>query len=159
MKKNKKLPVTNFDMTRFLLPLHEAVDLVFFALFSGENGYTYVRKSPACTLETLVKSLCHIFSYKKGYFEVGIRAGEKMNETLVTQEELLRAVNVKKYYKIPPESQGLDYNQYFFRGNKIKRQDVEPFTSENTTRLDITETTNMLLKLPEIQHELKTIKA
>src|SRR5579864_2097627 len=105
-------------MTRFLLPLPDAVDLVLYALVNGKNGYTYVRQSPSCTLETLARALCSIFNYKKGYYEVGIRAGEKMHETLVTQEEIIRAVDKKNYYLIPPESQGLDYNQYFFHGKK-----------------------------------------
>lgn len=157
IQEGKRISVTNLGMTRFLLPLQDAVDLVLYALISGENGYAYVRKSPACTLETLAKSLCNIFQYNKGYYEVGIRAGEKMHETLVSQEELLRANENGKYYKIPSESQGLDYNKYFFSGKKANVEEVKAFTSENTKRLHIEETTQLLLGLPEIQEELKLL--
>ena len=124
---------------------------------NGENGFMYVRKSPACTLETLAKAVCSIFKYKKGFMEVGIRAGEKIHETLVSREELLRAVDSKEYYKIPPESQGLDYNKYFFRGNMLNMKILKPYTSENAQRLDVSETTAFLLKLPEIKEELENL--
>lgn len=158
IKQNKKLILTEPHMTRFLLPLDEAVDLVFYALIHGENGHTYVRKSPACTIETLAKALCQLFEYNNGYKEVGIRAGEKIHETLVNEEELLRAVDVGNYYRIPPESQGLDYNQYFVRGIKEDVQTMKSFTSENTVRLDINKTKKLLLKVPEIKMELSKWK-
>lgn len=158
IKENKKLPVTNFGMTRFLLPLPEAVDLVLYALLNGENGHVYVRKSPACTLETLAISLCEIFDHKKGYFEVGIRAGEKMHETLVTQEELLRAKEQKMYYKIPPESQGLDYGKYFYHGKKTNIEQIASFTSENTLRLEVDNTKKLLTNLKGIKKALKITK-
>lgn len=156
IKEGKKLPVTNFNMTRFLLPLPDAVDLVLYALINGENGYTYVRKSPACTLETLAISLCEIFDHKKGYYEVGIRAGEKMHETLVTQEELIRAKEESLYYKIPPESQGLDYGKYFYQGKKADVNKIYAFNSENTKRLDTTQTTKLLKSLKGIKKALKS---
>jgi UDP-N-acetylglucosamine 4,6-dehydratase len=155
MKQNKKLPVTHFEMTRFLLPLTDAVDLVFYALLHGENGHMYIRKSPACTLEVLAQALCIIFDYKPGYFEVGIRAGEKMHETLITQEEFLRATDIENYYKIPPESQGLDYNKYFFRGKRSSITNIESYTSENTKRLTLKQTITLLKKLPEIKEDIK----
>lgn len=157
IKQNKPLTVTDPQMTRFLLPLSHSIDLVFFALSFGENGHMYVRKSPASTLGTLAQALCKIFNYKKGYVTVGLRAGEKIHETLISKEELLRAEDVGEYYKIPPESQGLDYNQYFIRGRKIKDGDIEPFSSENTRRLSLKETTELLMTLPEIQQELKNL--
>lgn len=155
---NKTLTVTNKDMTRFLLPLSDAIELVLYVLAKGENGHIYVRKSPACTLGTLADAVCAIFNYRKGYSQVGIRAGEKMHETLIGVEELLRAVNVRSYYKVPPESQGLDYNKYFYQGKKSKTEKNSAFTSENTKRLDVKEVTEMLLKLPEIKGELKAYK-
>lgn len=158
MKQNKKLPVTNFQMTRFLLPLPQAVDLVLFALIKGQNGFMYVRKSPACTLETIAQALCNTFSHQPGYYEIGIRAGEKLHETLVTQEEFLRAKEDGYYYKIPPESQNLDYNQYFFQGKKAAIDTILSYTSENTKRLGLRETLALLHKLPEIQFELKNWK-
>ncbi len=155
MKQQKKLLLTDPAMTRFLLPLSEAVDLVFYALTNGENGNIYVRKSPACTIETLAKAFCSLFNYKIGYEEVGIRAGEKIHETLVTQEELLRAKDVGKYFKIPSESQGLDYNKYFVKGKKTNSENLIAFTSANTKQLTIEETKEMLLRVPEIKIELK----
>ena len=155
MKQQKKLLLTDPAMTRFLLPLSEAVDLVFYALTNGENGNIYVRKSPACTIETLAKAFCSLFNYKIGYEEVGIRAGEKIHETLVTQEELLRAKDVGKYFKIPSESQGLDYNKYFVKGKKTNSETLIAFTSANTKQLTIEETKEMLLRVPEIKIELK----
>ncbi|MBI4097673.1 MAG: SDR family NAD(P)-dependent oxidoreductase [Candidatus Levybacteria bacterium] len=158
IKKNKKISVTDLDMTRFLLPLPDAVSLVLYALVKGERGYIYVKKSPACTLETLSRALSLIFDYKKRVVETGIRAGEKMHETLVTKEELLRAIELKDYFKIPPESQGLDYNKYFFRGSVSDVDKIQAYTSENTTLLSVSETMKILLKLPEIKQELKDFK-
>lgn len=155
MKKGKPLTVTNSEMTRFLLPLPEAVDLVLYALTFGESGYVYVRKSPSCTIETLAAALCDVFQYKKGYTSVGLRAGEKMHETLVTIEEILRAKELKDYFAIPPESQGLDYNRYFFEGEKKKVKTYLPYTSATTKILDKKATKKVLLSLPEIKEELK----
>lgn len=158
IKQNKKLPVTSLRMTRFMLPLKESVDLVLYALTSGENGHLYVRKSPAATLETLAKALCQIFNHQKGYKEIGIRAGEKMHETLVTAEEMMRASDLGKYYQIPPESQGLEYRKYFFVGKKADAEKIEPFTSENAKRLNLKQTVNLLLSQPEIKEQLKNIQ-
>lgn len=157
IKQNKKLRVTHPDMTRFLLPLPNAVDLVLFALVNGENGHMYVRKSPACTITTLAQAVCKVFNYKNGYEEVGIRSGEKMHETLISREELFRAQEMEEYYKIPPESQGLDYNQYFFDGIKVDVEKIQPYTSFNTQRLGVKETSDLLLPLPEIQEELRRL--
>lgn len=154
IKQNKKLPVTNFGMTRFLLPLDDAVSLVLFALKNGKSGSIYVRKSPACTLEVLAQALCEIFSHKKGYYEVGIRAGEKIHETLLTEEEYVRAKDLGEYYRIPPESQGLDYDKYFFRGVKPEKR-IKSYTSKNTTQLNLLQVKKLLLGLPEMKRELK----
>jgi UDP-N-acetylglucosamine 4,6-dehydratase/5-epimerase len=154
MKQNKKIPVTDYDMTRFLLPLKDAVSLVLYALVNGKKGYIYVKKSPACTMETLAKAICKIFKYKKGYYEVGIRAGEKMHETLIAKEELMRAEEKRGYYEIPPESQELDYNKYFYKGKLIDADKIESYTSENTKRLNLEETISLFATLPEIKAEL-----
>ncbi len=155
IKKGKPLTVTSPEMTRFLLPLPEAVDLVLYALTYGKSGFVYVRKSPSCTIETLATALCNIFKYKKGCVSLGLRAGEKMHETLVTVEEILRAKELKEYYAIPPESQGLDYNRYFYEGEKKKNKTGMPYTSATTKILNQKETENVLLSLPEIKEELK----
>ncbi len=157
IKQNKLLSITDAKMTRFLLPLTDAVDLVLFALTEGKNGYVYVRKSKAATLETMAKALCEIFKYRPGYGEVGIRAGEKIHETLVSQEEMFRAENLGKYYAIPAESQGLDYNSYFFKGKKNVKREQAAFTSETTKRLSIRETKDVLLQLPEIKKEQESM--
>lgn len=158
MRKNEILTVTNPDMTRFLLPLSHAVDLVLFALISGENGDIYVRKAPAATIATLTKALCKIFDYKKGYKEVGLRAGEKMHETLISSEEFTRKIDMGDYYKIPPESHGLDYSTYFFTGKKIEKKDIGQYTSQNTKRLDVESTRKLLLSLEEIRLSLEEYK-
>ncbi len=155
MKNGEVLTVTNGAMTRFLLPLSHSVDLVLYAMTHGTNGDMYVRKAPASTIETLAQAICKIFEYKKGYIEVGIRAGEKMHEVLVSQEEMMRAEDQGDYYRIPAESQGLDYQKYYSVGKNIKAEDTQPFTSVNTKRLNLDETVKILLDLPEIQEELK----
>lgn len=158
IKQKERLSVTSLNMTRFLLSLDDAVGLVLYALANGRNGYIYVRKSPACTLEILVKAICKIFNYEIGYKEVGIRAGEKMHETLVTEEEMVRAVNTRDYYAIPPESQDLDYNKYFLKGKVDNEENLRRFTSENTIRLNLQQTIDLLKSLPEINQEIKNIK-
>lgn len=158
MQKGEPLPVTNAQMTRFLLPLPHSVDLVLYAMVNGKNGDMYVRKAPAATMEIIAQALCQIFDYKPGYKEVGVRAGEKMHEALVSQEEMMRAQDQKDYYRIPPESQGLDYQKYFSVGKKVKDNKIEAFTSENTKRLNLEETVSILLTLPEIKRELHGVK-
>ena len=159
MKKKKKLSVTYGPMTRFLLPLREAVGLVMYALIYGESGHMYIRKAPACTVDTLAKAMCTLFQYKEGYEEIGMRAGEKVHETLVSKEEMVRARELNEYFDIPPESQGLDYNKYLLRGgNKSKNiDDIEPYTSSNTTQLSRKEVISLLLTLPEIQQKLAAL--
>lgn len=154
MKQRKSLTVTCGLMTRFLLPLSDAVDLVMFAFVNGENGHMYVRKAPACTIEILAKALIHIFHYKEGIKEVGVRAGEKLHETLLTEEERARCKDIGSYYDLLPESQGLDYNQYFIQGSKIAKEVMMPYTSANTKQLSLKDTIRLLLTLPEIQEEL-----
>lgn len=156
MKKKKKLAITHGRMTRFLLPLRDAVGLVMYALAEGESGHIYVRKAPACTVLTLSEAMCRLFDYKEGYEEIGMRAGEKIHETLVSKEEMVRARELGEYYDVPPESQGLDYNKYLLRGGS-KHQDVEqvqPYMSENTVQLDTAGVIVLLKTLPEIQQEL-----
>src|SRR3989344_2299540 len=158
MKKGEPLPVTNNQMTRYLLPLPQSVDLVLHAMLNGKNGDIYVRKAPAATMEIVAQAICQIFNYKKGYREVGVRAGEKMHETLISQEEMFRAEDQGDYFRIPPEAQGLEYQKYFSIGKKVKAENLEPYTSGNTQRLNLEETIKVLLTLPEIQDELGIIQ-
>lgn len=155
IKKNEVLTVTDPNMTRFLLPLSESVGLVLYAMTNGKNGDIYVRKATATTIETLARAVCAIFNYDKGYKVVGIRAGEKMHETLVSQEEMVRAEDQGDYYRIPPESQGLEYQKYYDVGKNVHPDNIKPFTSENTKQLNLEKTIELLKTLPEIQQELK----
>ena len=159
MKKERPLTVTDGRMTRFLLPLREAKDLVLHALLEGVSGHIYVRKSHASTIETLTRAMLNVFDYGKGFVEVGVRAGEKMHETLVTKEEILRAEDQGLYFDISPESQGLDYNRYFASGSKVDDDKVESYTSSTAVRLGVDEAARLLLTLPEIQQELASWKS
>lgn len=158
MKRGKKLSVTHRDMTRFLLPLPEAVDLVLYALSAGENGFMYVRKSPACSVGTLAEALCSLFSYTKGIQHVGIRAGEKFHETLVSTEEFLRSYDCGEYYKISPEGKRFDYETYFSGGKTTGASQLQSYTSENTQQLNQKQTAELLSTIPEIRNELKLFK-
>lgn len=155
IKRNEVLTVTDPAMTRFLLPLSESVKLVLYAMTNGKNGDVYVRKAPAATMETLAQAVCKIFNYDKGFEVVGIRAGEKIHETLISEEEMARAEDEGDYFRIPPESQGLDYQKYYDKGKDIAFDKIEPFTSANTKQLTLNETVDLLMTLPEIQQELK----
>ncbi|MBX4210741.1 polysaccharide biosynthesis protein [Candidatus Parcubacteria bacterium] len=158
MKAGKALTVTDKQMTRFLMPLRDSVDLVLYALVHGENGATYVRKSPASTMGDLAEALVEIFRYKKGVGEIGIRPGEKIHESLISFEETFRAEDLGEYYKIDPEVIGMDYRQYYVRGKKNNGLVEEGYTSANTTRLSVPEVKKLLLTLPEIKEEIKTLK-
>jgi UDP-N-acetylglucosamine 4,6-dehydratase len=155
LKSGKQLTVTNPHMTRFLLPLSQSVDLVLHALLDGINGSIYVRKSPAATVEILAEAVCKIFRYEKGVRQVGIRAGEKMHETLISAEEWLRVKDEGNYFRIQPEFQGLEYDKYFSKGQAVPSE-ISTYTSENTKRLNADETVELLLTLPEIQDEIRT---
>lgn len=156
IKQKKKIRITDPKMTRFLLPLKYSVGLVLHALSGGENGNMYVKKSPAADIATLAKAVCAIFEYKEEFEIVGVRAGEKIHETLIAKEEWVRVKDQGDFYCIPQETSNLDYDKYFIKG----REDVEKegYTSENTKRLNPEETKDLLLTLPEIQVELKTFK-
>jgi UDP-glucose 4-epimerase len=153
MQNNQKLTVTNPDMTRFLLPLPLAVDLVLHALERGGNGDIIIRKSPACTIGTLAQAIIAIFNYGKEIQVIGTREGEKMHETLVTREELVRADDYDDYFRIK-NVEKLDYNKFFSEG-KSSDFPKDGYTSENTRRLSLEETKDLLLSLKEIQSALK----
>ena len=153
MQNNQKLTVTNPDMTRFLLPLPLAVDLVLYALEKGNNGDILIRKSPASTIGTLAQAMLEIFSYGKEINIIGAREGEKLHETLVTREELIRAVDYENYFRIK-NFEKLDYSKFFSEG-KYSTFPKDGYTSENTQRLSLEETKTLLLSLKEIQSALK----
>ena len=155
MKAGKSLTVTDKNMTRFMMSLNESIDLVLYALTNGKDGEIYVRKASAMTIGDLTKSLVEIFNYDKGIKEIGIRPGEKMHETLISSEETLRTEDCGDYYKINPEVPGMDYRQYYFKGQKNNNLSHEGYTSENTKRLSKEEAKELLLSLDEIKEELK----
>ena len=156
MKLNEPLRITDKNMTRFMMPLGQSVDLVLYALTNGQLGEIYVRKSPAAAIGDLAKAITELFNYKKGIKEVGIRPGEKIHETLISSEESVRAIDCGDYYKIIPEVSGMDYREYYF-GDKhpLNGLSGEGYTSVNTKRLSIAEIKKLLLSLNEIKQELK----
>ena len=153
IRNNQPLTLTNPDMTRYLLPLPEAIELVLFALEHGERGDVLVRKSPAATIQNLAEAMIDIFDHDKGIRIIGIREGEKMHETLLTREELLKADDYEEYYRIKSLSR-IDYDKYFTEGKDVIFP-KEGYTSANTRRLTLEETKKLILSLREIQDELK----
>lgn len=158
IRKNEPLTVTNKNMTRFLLPLKDAIDLVLYALSNGLMGDIFVRKSPACTIGDLAEAMKKIFSYDKEIVEIGIRPGEKIHEALVSREELFRAYDMGDYYRIPPESHGLDYEEYFSKGKRLRSIPQEGYTSENTQRLSVDEVVNLLSSVDEIKEAIRSVE-
>lgn len=158
MKAEKPLTVTNKSMTRFMMPLAHSIDLVLYALTNGQDGEIYVRKSPAATIGDLAEVLVEIFNYDKGIQEIGIRPGEKMHETLISNEETFRTEDCGDYYKIIPEVPGMDYRHYYFKGQKNNTLPHEGYTSANTKRLSKEELKKLLLSLDETKEELKNFK-
>jgi len=152
IKNHLPLTITEPNMTRFLLPLPVAVDLVFFALSHGENGDLFIRKSPAATVKDTAQAVLEIFGSDNSIEVIGIREGEKMHETLVTQEELMKAEESSDYYRIR-NLEKIDYEKYFTKGKEIPIP-KEGYTSANTRRLSLNETKLLLVSLKEIQEEL-----
>ncbi len=157
LKARKSLTLTHPDMTRFLLPLSQAAELVLYALSNGQPGNLFVRRAPAATMSTLASALQRVFGVQNEVAVIGVRGGEKMHETLISAEELSRAEELGDYYRILPEARGLDYERYFTRGSKNFFADGG-YTSANTQRLSVEETVKLLESLPEIQAELKTFR-
>jgi UDP-N-acetylglucosamine 4,6-dehydratase len=152
IQENKSLTVTHPDMTRYLLPLPVAIDLVLFALENGENGDLLVRKSPASTVRDVALAVADIFGREADIREIGIREGEKMHETLVTREELMKSEEYTDYYRIR-NLVSIDYDKFFTEG-RHNHFPKEGYTSENTQRLNLAETRELILSLREIQAAL-----
>lgn len=154
MKAGEPLTVTDPEMTRFIMTLEEAVELVIFAFVQGQSGDILVQKAPACTLRTLAQALCEVFSYKEGMKIIGTRHGEKMYETLLTKEESVFSKDMGDYYRILPDNRDLNYDVYFTKGDKNKRRAKE-FNSKNARQLGVEEMKEKLLSLSYIQKELE----
>mgnify|MGYP001987645195 CR=1 FL=1 len=153
IKSNKDLTLTNPKMTRFMMSLNEAVELVYYAFENGNNGDIFVQKSPAASIETLANALISIYNSSSKIKYIGVRHGEKMYETLVTKEEMNSAKDLGKYYRISADQRDLNYDKYFSKGNT---NNLEEYNSNNTNQLDIDDMKNLLLTLPEIKKDIET---
>ena len=135
IKENKKITITSPNMTRFLMSLEESVELVLEAFMNGKNGEIFVYKSPACSIENLAKAIVKMTKTNSKINYIGTRHGEKLFETLVSQEELLNSESYKKFFKIIPDNRDLDYSKYFAKGRNKSLKDA--YTSHNTNRLNV----------------------
>lgn len=154
IKAGNPITVTEPNMTRFIMSLEEAVDLVLFAFKHGENGDLLIKKAPACTIQTQAEAVCELFGGKKEDIKViGIRHGEKMYETLLTNEECAKAIDMGDFYRVPADNRGLNYDKYFKEGDET-RNTLTEFNSNNTCRLNLQETIDTIAKLEYIQDRL-----
>ena len=153
IKAGKPITITEPTMTRFVMSLEEAVDLVLFAFENGESGDILVQKAPACTIETLAKAVTGLFAPNHEIKVIGIRHGEKMYETLLTNEECANALDLGEFYRVPCDKRGLNYDKYFKEGN-VERNPLEEFNSHNTELLNVEQVKEKLLTLQHIRDEL-----
>ena len=155
LKANKPITVTDPNMTRFLMSLDESVDLVLFAYANANQGDILVQKAPASTVETLAKAIMAVFEREVPIQVIGTRHGEKKYESLVSREEMARADDMGRFYRVPADDRDLNYNKYFVEGEqRISR--MEDYTSDNTELLDVRQVMDVLLKLDFIKEELKS---
>jgi len=154
IKAGNPITITEPTMTRFIMSLDEAVDLVLFAFEHGTSGDILVQKAPACTIKTQAEAVSELFGADKEKIKViGIRHGEKMYETLLTNEECANAIDMGNFYRVPSDKRGLNYDKYFKDGD-VKRNTLTEFNSNNTTRLDLEGVKEKLLSLEYIRQEL-----
>lgn len=157
IRNGNPITLTEPNMTRFIMSLDEAIDLVLFAFEHGANGDILVQKAPACTIQTQAEAVCELFGGKKEDLKViGIRHGEKMYETLLTNEECAKAEDMGNFYRVPADNRTLNYDKYFTEGN-AKRVTLVEFNSDNTKRLGLDETKAKLATLEYIQNELNGV--
>ena len=155
IRAGKPITITDPTMTRFIMSLEEAVDLVLFAFEHGESGDILVQKAPACTIQTQAEAVCELFGGDKANIKViGIRHGEKMYETLLTNEECANAIDLGNFYRVPCDKRGLNYDKYFNNGD-TERNTLTEFNSNNTQLLTVEETKAKIASLQYIQDELK----
>ena len=157
IRSGNPITITEPKMTRFIMSLDEAVDLVLFAFENGTNGDILVQKAPACTIRTQAEAVCELFGGKKEEIKViGIRHGEKMYETLLTNEECAKAEDMGNFYRVPADNRTLNYDKFFTEGDK-KRVTLTEFNSDNTQRLDLAQTKAKIASLEYIKNELSGI--
>lgn len=157
IKAGNPITITEPSMTRFIMSLDEAVDLVIFAFKNGVTGDILVQKAPACTIEVLAKAVTGLFEPGHEIKMIGIRHGEKMYETLLTNEECTNAIDMGDFYRVPSDKRDLNYDKYFKDGD-IERNTLTEFNSSNTELLDVKEVQEKLLSLEYIREELKKWK-
>jgi UDP-N-acetylglucosamine 4,6-dehydratase len=157
MSVGKEITITDPNMTRFMMTLDDAVDLVLYAFEHGSSGDLFVQKAPAATLDVLVNSLFELYAYEPKIRIIGTRHGEKLYESLVTREEMAKSEDMGEYYRIPCDGRDLNYDKYFVEGEE-KVSAFEDYHSHNTHRLDVTEMKQLLLKLEMVQNDLNLIK-
>ena len=157
IRNGNPITLTEPSMTRFIMSLDEAVDLVLFAFEHGQNGDILVQKAPACTIQTQAEAVCELFGGDKSQIKViGIRHGEKMYETLLTKEECAKAEDMGDFYRVPADNRDLNYDKFFKEGD-TKRVTIDEFNSNNTRRLNLEETKAKIAALEYIQNELNGI--
>jgi UDP-glucose 4-epimerase len=157
IKTNKNITITDPSMTRFMMTLDDAVNLVLYAFENGKNGDLFIQKAPASTLETLFQALKELYKSNMSYQVIGTRHGEKLYESLVTREEMAKAIEMDNYYRIPCDARDLNYEKYFVNGDDIKNE-ISDYHSHNTRRLNITEMKELLLKLDIIRNDARNIE-
>ncbi len=153
IKAGKPLTITDPEMTRFMMTLEDAVDLVLYAFENGKQGDLFVQKSPGATIHTLAKALLEMYGSGSEIKIIGTRHGEKVYETLVNREDMLKAEDMGNYYRIPADTRDLNYEQYFSEGN-TKETLMEEYHSHNTHRLDVEGMKELLKKLPVIREDI-----
>ena len=155
LKENKRVTVTDPNMTRFLMSLADSVDLVQFAFENAQSGDLFIKKAPAATVEVLLQALMEIFEVNDAVIQsIGIRHGEKVFESLLSTEERVNSDDLGEFFSVPLDTRTLDYSVYFEDGEQ-RPADIDSYTSHNTTRLNVSDVKKLLLQLPEIQTELK----
>ncbi len=153
IKAGNPLTITSLDMTRFIMTLDEAVDLVLFAFENGHSGDILVQKAPACTIGVLAQAVSEIFESKKPPRVIGIRHGERMHETLLTNEESDKSIDMGNFYRVPSDNRDLNYNKFVVDGD-AERNTLTEFNSKNTRQLTVDQVKSILLSLPYVQDEL-----
>jgi UDP-glucose 4-epimerase len=153
IKAKREITITDPNMTRFMMTLDDAVDLVLYAFSHGTNGDLFIQKAPAATLDTLVKALMDLYKAQCGVRVIGTRHGEKLYESLVTREEMAKSIDLKEYYRIPCDERNLNYDKYFVEG-ETKISKSEDFHSHNAYRLSLDEMKSLLLKLDIVRADV-----
>ena len=153
LKDGNNLTVTSPDMTRFVMTLEEAVDLVLFAFKNGNSGDIFVQKAPACTIGVLTEAVKRLFKSDSEVKVIGIRHGEKMYETLLTDEECANAIDMGDFYRVPADKRDLNYDKHF--NENLKKLDLTQFNSNNTDLMDVESVMNKLMEVPLVREELK----